>query len=110
VSGRFEHEDGERNDDREDDEGDQQVDPQCDAADRPRQVAVDAPPDERLDQLMDAEQQRQRRQQDVTSTAPSMAVGVDADRGDQRPANNVSGRREAHNTPAAWGPWSRRLS
>ena len=70
ASGRFEREDGERNEDREDDEGDQQVDPQRDSADRLRHVAFDAPPDERFDQLMDAEQHRQRGQQEVAAAAP----------------------------------------
>ena len=70
ASGRFEREDGERNEDREDDKGDQQVGPQRDSADRLRHVAVDAPPDERFDQLMDAEQHRQRREQEVTAAAP----------------------------------------
>jgi hypothetical protein len=69
VSSRFEREDGERNEDREDDEGDQQVDPQRASADRLRDVAVDAPPDETFDELMDAEQHRQRRQQEVTAAA-----------------------------------------
>jgi hypothetical protein len=40
------------------------------------------PSDERVDQLLDAEQDRQRREREVTAAAPQMAVGVDPDRGD----------------------------
>jgi hypothetical protein len=56
---------------------------------------------ERFDELMDAEHYRQRRQREVTAAAPPIAVGVAADRGDQRSANDVSLRGEAHISPAA---------
>ncbi len=59
-------------------------------------LTVDPPPDERLDELMRAEEDRQRRDQETLLVAVDVAEGVDADRADHQPAHHVGLSGEAH--------------
>jgi hypothetical protein len=59
-------------------------------------VALEAPPDENLDELMRAEEQRDGRQQQVITPAADVSAHVDADPGDEDPGDRVCLGREAH--------------
>ena len=97
--GRFDGEHGERDEHRQYDEHDQQIDPERDSSDDVWYFALQSPPDKGLHELMRTEEQRQRRQQEMTAAAAEVKERVDADRADHDPADDVSRRREAHTEP-----------
>src|SRR4029077_10043903 len=80
-------------------ERDEEIDPERNPLDRVRHVTLESPPDERLDQLMHAEHDRESGKEKVIVTSAEMPKGVDADRGDDNPADKISLRREAHGEP-----------
>src|SRR5216683_5845716 len=67
--------------------------------DRTWHVALQPQPDQRLDELMGAEQQGNPRERDELTALVDVTDGIDADRADQQAAAEVSLRREAHVEP-----------
>jgi hypothetical protein len=63
---------------------------------RVRQVPLEPEPDSRLDELMDTEQQGQRRKREMAVLLSSAPKGVDADGADHGSSDEISLRREAH--------------
>ena len=82
--------------DRQDDERDQQVCPDGGSLKFMGHVPLEPQPDERLDDLMHAQQQRQCCKRDVPLATVRVANGIDPDRADDNPTDEVSLRREAH--------------
>ena len=75
----------------------QEIDPDADALDRLRDVALETEPDERLVDLMQPEQQRERRQHDLFRFA-NVAERVRADDDDDSPDDRVGAGGKAHAT------------
>jgi len=102
--GRLQRDDGQGDEHGQHDEGDQQVSPQRDIADPARHMTLEPQPDEGLDELVGAEQDRYPRHRDELAALPDMTDRIDAYRADQQAAADVSLGREAHaraKTPAA---------
>jgi ATP-binding cassette ChvD family protein len=59
-------------------------------------MVLETQPDESLDELMEAQYQRERADRDVTTTAVAVAKHVDPDGGDDNSAHEVRFRRKAH--------------
>src|SRR6266851_1054976 len=97
---RLERDDGQRDEHRQHNKRDQQVRPERDVADLTRHMALEPQPDERLDELVGAEQQGDRRQREELAALVDVADRVDADRADDQAADDVSLRREAHLFPS----------
>ena len=87
---------GDRHEHRQHDEGDDEVDPQRAAPETVRHVALEAEPDDRLHELVRAEQHRQARQRDMTGAAIDVPDRVDADPADDGTPDEISLGREAH--------------
>ena len=93
---RLKRDDGQRDEHGQHDEGDQQIGPERGVADPTRHMALEPQPDERLDKLVGAEQQRDPRQREEFPALVDVADSIDADRTDDQAADDVSLRREAH--------------
>jgi hypothetical protein len=64
-------------------------------------MALKPQPDERLDELVSTEQQRDPRQRQELAALADMANSIDADRADHHAADDVSLRRETHGPQAS---------
>ncbi|MDH4075241.1 MAG: hypothetical protein OEY41_01645 [Acidimicrobiia bacterium] len=86
--GRFERGDGQRHQHRHEAQGDDEIGHETDPPDGGSEAAVQPPPDGGLDQLVEAEHDRERRQQTLART-PDVTQGVDADGGHQSATGEV---------------------
>jgi hypothetical protein len=77
---------------RQHDEGEDEVGPHRGPAQARGDVALESPPDEGLVDLVQPEQQRQRRDRGVLRATLEVPAGVDADGGDDQSADEVTGR------------------
>lgn len=88
VQRRAEPQEGERHEDGYDDERDRGVDPGGQVADGVGHVTLEVPPHEGLDELVHAEDHRQRGQGHLVA-GPRLAQGVDTDAGDHQACGQV---------------------
>jgi hypothetical protein len=87
--GRLEHDHSDGDEHGQQHKGDQQVGPKRGMTYAARHVALEPPPDEGLDQLVDAEHQGDPCQQAELTALADVANGIDADRADQQAADQV---------------------
>ncbi len=64
-------------------------------------MALEAPPHQRLVDLMGAQHERGGGQQEVIAPSPQVPTGIDTDGGDDETAGEVTFRREAHTSNVA---------
>ena len=94
--------DGEGNEHGQRDERDQQVGPERGMADPARHISLEPQPDERFDELVSAEQQRDPRQREQFAALVDVADSIDADSADHQATDEVSLRGETHGPLVSW--------